>query len=47
VKHHVKEEESTAFALAREVFEDDDLERIGEEWEKAKKRSEAAASRNG
>jgi hemerythrin-like domain-containing protein len=47
VKHHVKEEESTVFALAREVFEDDDLERIGEEWERAKKRSEAGASRNG
>ncbi|MBV8530713.1 MAG: hemerythrin domain-containing protein, partial [Candidatus Eremiobacteraeota bacterium] len=30
VKHHVKEEESTIFKLAREVLDDDELEELGE-----------------
>ncbi|MDQ2992961.1 MAG: hemerythrin domain-containing protein [Candidatus Eremiobacteraeota bacterium] len=42
VKHHVKEEESTIFALARELLSEDDREKIGAEFEAAK--AEAAAA---
>lgn len=38
VKHHVQEEESTVFGIARKVLGNDDLERIGTAWEKAKRR---------
>lgn len=38
VKHHVKEEESKVFAVARDYLTADELEAIGEAWEKAKAR---------
>jgi len=33
VKHHVKEEESKVFGLARQLLEDHELDEIGEAWE--------------
>lgn len=49
VQHHVHEEESTIFTLARELLEPDELEELGEEMEVAKERlmSRARPSRNG
>src|SRR5579872_6945451 len=47
VKHHVKEEESKVFGLARQLLEDHELDEIGEAWEKAKQRSERSKSSNG
>ena len=48
VKHHVKEEESTIFSLAREVLEPEELEQLGEEMETAKQRMmRGAAKSNG
>lgn len=41
VKHHVKEEESKVFALARAYLDADELDAIGEAWEKAKARKTA------
>lgn len=38
VKHHVKEEESTIFALARELMDERELNRIGERAESEKQR---------
>ena len=38
VKHHVKEEESTIFGLAKDVLDDDELDALGEKMEKAKAR---------
>jgi hemerythrin superfamily protein len=38
VKHHVSEEESTVFGLARQLLDRDELEEIGEKWERAKLR---------
>jgi hemerythrin superfamily protein len=39
VKHHVKEEESKVFAVAREYLDEEELDEIGEAWEKAKTRA--------
>ena len=36
VQHHVKEEEGTMFKMARELFEKDELEELGERLETAK-----------
>jgi hemerythrin-like domain-containing protein len=36
VKHHVKEEESTVFGLARDLFDEEELDRMGRAWRKAK-----------
>lgn len=48
VRHHVKEEESTVFSLAKEYLDQDEREAIGEQWERAKSRaSRNGASRNG
>jgi len=47
VKHHVREEESTLFSLARELLEPEELEAIGEKWQRAKQRSTSRASSNG
>ena len=47
VKHHVREEESTIFSIARELLDDDELDDIGERWARAKKRLTAGASANG
>lgn len=38
VKHHVKEEESKVFAVAKTYLDADELDAIGEAWEKAKAR---------
>jgi hemerythrin superfamily protein len=42
VKHHVKEEESTIFGLAKDVLDDDELEELGEKMAEAKMRLTAA-----
>jgi hemerythrin superfamily protein len=47
VKHHVKEEESTIFKLARELLDRDELEEIGETMEAAKARMMSAKQRSG
>jgi hemerythrin superfamily protein len=39
VKHHVKEEESKVFAVARDYLDEEELDQIGEAWEKAKTRA--------
>jgi hemerythrin-like domain-containing protein len=39
VKHHVEEEESKVFDIARELLKKDELDKIGEAWEKSKKRT--------
>ena len=44
VKHHVSEEESTIFGLARQLLDRDELEELGEKWQRAKGR---LASGNG
>ncbi len=46
VKHHVKEEESTIFSLARELLDRDELEQLGATMESAKKRLMSPSSRN-
>lgn len=38
VKHHVKEEESTIFSLARELMDQEELDELGEAMEAAKQR---------
>jgi hemerythrin-like domain-containing protein len=38
VTHHVKEEESTIFALARQMLEPEELQELGAEMEAAQKR---------
>lgn len=45
VKHHVREEESTIFALARELIDDDEREQIGEEVQAQKERMMTSGSR--
>lgn len=47
VAHHVKEEESTVFGLARKLIERDEREDIGEKWEAAKKRAASSSARGG
>lgn len=47
VRHHVREEESTIFSLARELLEDDELEALGEKWQRSKERLMVRASSNG
>jgi len=44
VTHHVKEEESKVFDIAREYLDQDELEQIGEAWEKAKARAQKAGT---
>jgi hemerythrin superfamily protein len=43
VKHHVKEEESKVFAIAREVIGQEERDDLGEQWAKARKRADAQA----
>ena len=43
VEHHVKEEEKEIFKLARETFERDELEQMGEQFEQAKEQEMAQA----
>lgn len=47
VEHHVKEEESTVFGLARKFIDRDEREEIGQKWEAAKKRAAAGTARGG
>ena len=47
VRHHVQEEESTIFALARELLDGQELDEIGEAWERGKQRLMSRASSNG
>src|SRR5581483_10789391 len=39
VKHHVQEEESTVFGVAREVLDREELDELGKKWEAAKNRA--------
>jgi hemerythrin superfamily protein len=45
VKHHVKEEESKIFTLARELLDADELEELGETMAAAKQRLTASSAR--
>ncbi|MGH7737814.1 MAG: hemerythrin domain-containing protein [Candidatus Tyrphobacter sp.] len=47
VKHHVKEEESTIFSLAHELFDRGELDELGEKMERSKQRLMKDASTNG
>lgn len=44
VRQHVKEEEGTLFRMAREMFDRDELEQVGQELEAAKERGIAGAA---
>jgi hemerythrin superfamily protein len=39
VEHHVKEEEGTMFKMAREIFDKDELNELGDEIEQAKQQA--------
>jgi hemerythrin-like domain-containing protein len=41
IRHHVREEESTIFSLARELLSSDELDDLGKKWEKAKQQAES------
>lgn len=43
IEHHVKEEEKEIFKMARETFEKDELEQMGEQFEARKEQEMAAA----
>lgn len=43
VEHHVKEEETTLFKMARELFEKDELNKLGEQLEAAQAKNLALA----
>jgi hemerythrin-like domain-containing protein len=45
VKHHVSEEESTIFSLARKQLDRNELDELGKKWIAAKKRATAAQER--
>ena len=47
VKHHVKEEESTVFSIAREFIDQDERNELGEKWMKARQRLESQTTKNG
>jgi len=40
VKHHVKEEESKVFSVARDYLDEEELDQIGQAWERAKTRGQ-------
>ncbi|HEY1428826.1 MAG TPA: hemerythrin domain-containing protein, partial [Candidatus Tumulicola sp.] len=44
VKHHVAEEESTVFKIARELMDQGERDDLGEQWAKARKRADAQPS---
>jgi|SRR6202042_951323 len=46
IKHHVKEEESTVFAIARKLIDEDERNDLGEKWARARQRLDAAAKGN-
>ena len=41
IKHHVKEEESTIFSLAKKIMKHDELEDLGAKWERAREKTPA------
>jgi hemerythrin superfamily protein len=43
VNHHVKEEESTGFSCARREFETEELEKLGQQFQRQKEKLMAAA----
>ncbi|HEX2115727.1 MAG TPA: hemerythrin domain-containing protein [Alphaproteobacteria bacterium] len=43
IEHHVKEEEKEIFKMARDTFEKDELEQMGQEFEARKEQEMAAA----
>ena len=45
IEHHVKEEESTVFSIARKLLSQSDLNELGEKWAKARQRLDAANPR--
>ena len=45
VKHHIQEEESTVFSLARKLISQDERNDLGEKWAKARQRLDAAKPR--
>lgn len=47
VKHHVREEESNIFGMARSLLDREELEEIGDKWAAAKQRLISRASSNG
>jgi hemerythrin-like domain-containing protein len=47
VKHHVEEEESKVFDIAREMMDKTELEQIGDAWQRAKQRAQSAAASAG
>lgn len=44
VKHHVQEEESKVFAIARDLIDREEREQIGDKWQKAKQSAATRAS---
>lgn len=44
VKHHVKEEESTVFKIAREKIDGEEREQLGDQWMKARQRMDSQAA---
>ncbi len=42
IKHHVKEEESTVFSIARELISQDERNDLGDKWAKARQRLDAS-----
>jgi hemerythrin-like domain-containing protein len=46
IKHHVKEEESTVFAIARDLISVGERDDLGEKWTKARQRLDAAEAGN-
>ncbi len=47
VRHHVKEEESTVFTIARKLLSQDEQDNLGEKWTKARQRLDGGGGPNG
>lgn len=47
VRQHVEEEETRIFAMARDLLDPEELDLLGEKWQRAKQRLTAGASSNG
>jgi hemerythrin-like domain-containing protein len=47
VKHHVQEEESTIFSIAKKLIDGEEREAIGESWERSKARAQKSGASNG
>jgi hemerythrin-like domain-containing protein len=46
IKHHVKEEESTIFSLAKKLLDQPELDALGAKWEKARERLPATPAKS-